>query len=101
MLTPAFAFNQTCVIRRWVERGISGDVYGPDEQHRCRVHFKTKWKIGERSEVLASGSVWMEAGIRLDPHDRFVFDGKEYNILSCHPSYDLSGAENHVEVEIQ
>lgn len=101
MLTPAFAMNQTVTVERYLRRDISADVYSAPETYRARVNFKTRRVISKQREVTASGTVWLEAGLRLKPGDKLTFDGTSYEILTCQPSYDIMGRENHVEVDIQ
>lgn len=104
MLTPDFAMVQQGQIRRWIERGITDDVYAEPETVRCRVNFRRRLvKIvsgGTVEETVSVGQVFFPAGIRLDPKDRFIFDGTEYGVISCLPCYDLAGRENHVEVDM-
>lgn len=52
-------------------------------------------------EVVATGTIFFSAGVRVQANDVLVFDGREYTVLNCLPSYDISGKENHVEVDVQ
>lgn len=106
MLTPDFTFHHTVTIRPWLRRGISANEYGPEEIHKCRVNFKRKktyrnTQSGAAQEVVASGTVFLSAGVRVPPESEVWFGGRRYSALSCQPCYDWRGVENHVEVEIQ
>ena len=105
MLTPDFAMRHTAQLKRWQGRGINAETYADPETWRCRVNFATKrvLRTGDfaTEETVASGTIFFPAGMRAKPNDVIVFDGAEYTVLSCLPSYDLSGRENHVEVNVQ
>lgn len=105
MLTPDFTFGHRITARKWLERGISGNVYGPEESYPCRVDFQRKRTRRQTNtavqEVIASGTVFLTAGVRLPPESLILFEGQRYSVLSCRPCYDFMGRENHVEVEIQ
>lgn len=102
MLTPDFAFVQRVTLERWLRRGIKADEYSAPETMKCRVDFARKVVHGSNeSAAIASGTVWLSAGTRIDVHDRLTFDGRTYTVLSCQPCFDIMGRENHVEVYIQ
>lgn len=104
MLTPDFAFKQTITLERWLRRDVNADVFSEPEELPCRVNFKRQHSHSgtqPQESVYASGSVWFSAGTRIDAKDRLTFDGKQYKVLDCLPSYDVMGRENHVEVSIQ
>lgn len=105
MLTPDFTYRQTITARKWLRRGVSSNEYGPEETLKCRVDFKRKktYRIQQSAaqEVIASGTVFLSAGVRLPPESELLFEGQRYTVLSCQPCYDWTGTENHVEVEIQ
>lgn len=105
MLTPIFAFRHKCKIIPYLGRGIRADEYGAPIEKRCRVNFKTE-KItamhgGTVREVVANGSVWFEADVKIKPQDVIRFDGRDYTAISVFPCYTLNGKINHIEVMIQ
>lgn len=104
MLTPDFALRQTIQLKRWMGRGINADEYSSPETLKCRVNFARRRTHGGNSsvqEVVATGTIFFSAGVRVQANDVLVFDGSEYTVLNCLPSYDISGKENHVEVDVQ
>lgn len=109
MLKPDFTFHHEVTVYPWLRRGIKADEYGDPVKIRCRVNFKRSLTAGNAANqsgisidaVVATGTVFMPAGTRVSPKDKLVFNGREYAVLSCLPSHEFSGAENHVEVEIQ
>lgn len=105
MLTPDFAFCQTCGIKRFLRRGLKADEFADPVTAKCRVNFKAErvsvTRGGDVREVNASGSVWFAAGTEVKPQDVIVFGGADHTVLSVLPSYDIYGRLNHVEVMIE
>ena len=109
MLKPDFTYHHEVTVYPWLRRGIKADEYGDPVKIRCRVNFKRKLSYGAAGgttataadETVATGTVFMPAGTRVSPKDKLVFNGREYAVLSCLPSHEFNGNENHVEVEIQ
>ena len=103
MLRPDFAFIHTVKLQKWIKQGMNGPEYAKPETLRCRVNFnrhKTAAGGNAGQEVIASGTVWFAAGIRMEPESLIEFEGRTYSVLSCLPCYDFHG-ENHVEVELR
>lgn len=106
MLRPDFTFHHTIVIEDWVERGVSGEVYKPPVTYKCRVNLKAEHSHQmsgmPSNENIVSGTVFMSAGVRMPPLSRATFQGRKYKVITCQPCYDaITGAENHVEVELR
>ena len=100
MLTPNFALNQVAEVKRFIRQGISAPEYGASEWLRCRFNFSRQYSGSGSTPtetVSGSGTVWFAAGVRLKPLDVIIFNEQRYNIISCQPSYDWLGKENHVE----
>ena len=104
MLRPDFTFIHTVTLKRLTGAGIDGPVYAAPETIRCRVELgqkkaKTQGATGgANQEVIASGTVFMPAGTRMEPQSIIQSGSRAFSVLSVEPIYDLT--ENHVEVTI-
>lgn len=104
MLKPAFAMKQTCSIKRWIERGISADVYDTAVEVKCRVNMGRNLAQNQSNygspEASTEGTIFFPSGTQIKPKDVIIFGGLEYRVVSARPRYDLNGAENHIEVTV-
>ena len=104
MLKPNFLFIHTVTLRRFLGAGMSGNNYGEPETIRCRVELsQKKFKVqgttgGANQEVIASGTIYMPAGSRLEPQSMIQCGSRAFSVLSVEPIWDLT--ESHVEVTI-
>ena len=104
MFTPDFAMNHTATVEKWLGRGVSADEYGAPVAVRCRVNLKRKYAVSGASavaSVVALGTVFLPADTDIAEKDRLTFNGRTYIVTACQPAFELSGAVNHIEVDIQ
>lgn len=103
-MTPAFAFIHTATVRKWTGFDINAPTYASAITVKCRVELEQK-KVkrlstagGAAQEVIASGTVFMPAGTRMEPDSLITWDGHTFSVLSVEPIFGF--AETHVEVTI-
>ena len=104
MLKPNFLFIHSVTLRRFLGAAIDGNSYADPETIRCRVELmQKKVKVqgttgGANQEVIASGTIYMPAGSRLEPQSMIQCGSRAFSVLSVEPVWDLT--ESHVEVTI-
>lgn len=103
-MTPTFAFIHTASVRKWTGYGMNAPTYAAAETVKCRVELEQR-KVkrqgtagGAVQEVIASGTVFMPAGTRMEPDSLITWDGRTFTVLSVEPIFGF--AETHVEVTI-
>ena len=103
-MTPAFAFIHTATVRKWTGFDLNAPTYASPVTIKCRVELEQK-KVkrqgtsgGAVQEVIASGTVFMPAGTRMEPDSTITWDGRTFTVLSVEPIFGF--VETHVEVTI-
>lgn len=99
-----FLLRQTAVIRPWIRSANGEDIYGPEEERRCRIQCKRdlehtyKNPAGAMDQVLARATMFC-TGAPIPERSIVIVDGQEYIVLECYPAHGFK--RSHLEVKLQ
>lgn len=96
-----FALTQTAVIKPWVRYANGEDIYGEEEERKCRLQrtrdleHTYKNPAGTLDQVLARGKMFC-TGAPIPERSIVTVDGTEYIVLECYRAWGF--VEDHLEV---
>lgn len=99
-----FLLRQTAVIKPWIRYANGEDIYGEEEERKCRIQrtrdleHTYKNPAGGMDQVVARAKMFC-TGDPIPERSVVKVDGLEYIVLECYRAFGFG--EDHLEVTLQ
>ena len=99
-----FLLRQTAVIKPWIRYANGEDIYGEEEERKCRIQrtrdleHTYKNPAGGMDQVVARAKMFW-TGDPIPERSVVTVDGLEYIVLECYRAFGFG--EDHLEVTLQ
>ena len=92
--------RQRCTVRPWLRTEGGADVYGAEQERKCRVQTGLRLENGAGgTDTVAARAMMFCTGEMIPERSQVVCEGRTYIVLACREAQGF--AQTHLEVTME